>query len=42
MTDHKDVRILSPDQPESANGGTSALGIYRPGFRYKYETLQFF
>ena len=35
MTDHKDVRILSPDQPESANDGTSALGIYRPGFRYK-------
>ena len=42
MTGHKDERILSPDQLESVSGGTGALGIYRPGFRYKQASLDFF
>lgn len=33
---------MGPDQLESVSGGTPALGIYRPGFRYKKEALQFF
>ena len=42
MTDHRDVRILSPEQLESVSGGTDALGVYRPGFQYKQESLGFF
>jgi len=42
MADHKDVRLLNPDQPESVGGGTGTLGVYRHGFRYKKESLQFF
>lgn len=33
---------MSPDQLESVSGGAPALGIYRPGFRYKKESLRFF
>ena len=42
MTGHKDVHVLSPDQLESVSGGTGALGVYRPGFQYKQESLDFF
>ena len=42
MADRKDVHLLRPDQLESVNGGTAALGVYRQGFRYKKESLQFF
>ena len=42
MTDHKDVRVLRPDQLESVSGGTDTLGVYRPGFQYKQESLVFF
>ena len=42
MTDHKDERILSLDQLESVSGGTSTLGVYRPGFQYKQESLDYF
>lgn len=42
MADHKDVRMLSPDQLEPVSGGSSPLGVYRPGFQYKQESLQFF
>ena len=34
MTDHKDVRVLSPDQLESVSGGAETLGVYRPGFQF--------
>ena len=42
MTDHKDVRVLRPDQLESVSGGTDTLGVYRPGFQYKRESLEYF
>lgn len=32
---------LNPEQMESFSGG-HALGIYRPGFRHKKESLRFF
>ena len=32
---------LNPEQMEAVNGG-HALGIYRPGFRHKQESLRFF
>ena len=42
MTDHKDVRVLSPDQLESVSGGAETLGVYRPGFQFKQESLDYF
>ena len=33
---------MGPGQLESVSGGAPALGIYRQGFRYKKEALQFF
>ncbi len=42
MTDHKEVRVLTPDQLEAVGGSPGALGIYRPGFRYKRESLDYF
>ena len=42
MTDHKDVRVLNPNQLESVSGGTDTLGVYRPGFQFKQESLDYF
>lgn len=42
MAEHEKVRELSPDQMEAASGGLHALGVYKPGFRYKKESLLFF
>ena len=42
MGDHKDVRLLNQDQLEAVTGGSNTLGVYRPEFRYKQESLQFF
>ena len=42
MAVHEQVHSLSPDQLESVSGGTGALGVYRPGFQYKQESLDFF
>ena len=42
MADHEQVHSLSPDQLESVSGGTDTLGVYRPGFQYKQESLVFF
>ena len=42
MADRKDVRLLNTDQLDSVSGGTGALGVYRPGFQYKKESLRFF
>lgn len=42
MGNHRDVRLLNPDQLESVAGGSNTLGVYRPEFRYKQESLQFF
>ncbi len=39
--DRKDVHLLNPDQLESV-GGASFLGVYRPGFQYKQEPLNYF
>ena len=42
MTDDKDVYPLNRDELESVVGGTRPLGVYRPGFRYRNESLRFF
>ncbi len=42
MTKHDTVRELAPDQFESISGGGRPLGVYKPGFRYRKESLQFF
>ena len=42
MAAHEQVHSLSPDQLESVSGGTDTLGVYRPGFQYKQESLVFF
>ena len=42
MAAHEQVHSLSPDQLESVSGGTDTLGVYRPGFQYKQESLDFF
>ena len=42
MATHEEVRSLSPVQLESVSGGAVTLGVYRPGFQYKKESLQFF
>ncbi len=40
---HRDkLYALDPEQPESVSGCVQALGVYRPGFRHKKESLQFF
>lgn len=41
MTESIDRIELNPEQMEAAAGG-HALGIYRPGFRHKKESLRFF
>lgn len=40
MTESIDRIELNPEQMETAAGHT--LGIYRPGFRHKQESLRFF
>ena len=42
MAAHEEVRSLSPDQLDSVGGGAVKLGVYRPGFQYKKESLRFF
>ena len=42
MADHEDVRPMTSEQLESVSGGEASLGVYRQGFRYKKEALQFF
>lgn len=42
MADHKDVHILDPEQLESVGGSKNPLGVYRPGFQYKQESLDYF
>ena len=40
MTKNKNVRELGPEQLDSVGGGK--LGVYKLGFRYKKESLDFF
>ena len=42
MTKRDTVRELAPDQLETVSGGGRTLGVYKPGFRYRKESLQFF
>ena len=42
MAKRERIGELSPDQLEQLNGGAPALGIYRPGFRYRKESMQYF
>ena len=41
MTDGKKQTELEPGEMLSVSGGY-ALGIYRPGFRYRKESMQYF
>ena len=42
MPDQENIYESKPDRQHSLGGGTRTLGMYRPGFRYKKESLQFF
>ena len=42
MTEQYTVRKLVPDRFEPIGGSGRPLGVYRPGFRYRKESLQFF
>ena len=42
MAFHEQVSSLSPDQLDSVGGGAVTLGVYRPGFQHKKESLVFF
>ena len=42
MNKNDEIIELSANHLESINGGSNTLGVYRPGFRYKQESLQFF
>ena len=42
MTKHDAVRELAPDRLGSVRGAECTLGIYKPGFRYRKESLRFF
>ena len=42
MAFHEQVSSLSPDQLDSVSGGAATLGVYRPDFPYKKESLRFF
>ena len=42
MNENEGIIELSADHLESINGGSNTLGVYRSGFRYKKESLQFF
>ena len=37
-----DMQKLRSDQREAAGGGAPVLGVYRPGFPYKKESLLYF
>ena len=41
MADRKKQIELEPGEMASLSGG-HALGIYRPGFRYKQESMRYF
>ena len=40
MADHNHIHLLNADRQGS--GSVGLLGVYRPGFQYKQESLQFF
>ena len=37
-----DIRELRPDHPEPVGGNATVLGVYKPGYPYKKESLLFF
>lgn len=41
MPKSENIGEMGPDQPEKPGGGC-ALGIYRPGFQYRKESMQYF
>lgn len=42
MKHHQTENEISIEQIEKVHDGSHALGIYRPGFRFKTESLAFF
>ena len=42
MAKHKYIQELQPDQLDSVSGGNGRLGVYKPGLKYKKESLDYF
>ena len=42
MARNEDIRELGPEQPDPVGGGGVRLGVYRPEFRFKKESLAYF
>ena len=42
MEDRRTENELSTDQTEAVRGGSHPLGVYRPGFRFREESLRYF
>ena len=42
MEKNNGTREPGPDQLEPVSGGMGQLGVYKPGFQHKTESLQFF
>jgi len=42
MSKRETIHELDPNQLDLIRGGTINLGIYRPGFQHKQESLDFF
>jgi len=42
MTNNKVIRPLTQKQLDSVSGGVAPLGVYRPDFQHKEESLRFF
>ena len=42
MVRNKDIRERRPERPDPASGEGVRLGVYRPGFRFRKESLAYF
>lgn len=42
MANRRYIQELQPDQLDSVRGGDGRLGVYKLGFKYKQESLDYF
>ena len=42
MANDKSIQELQPEQLELVRGGDGRLGVYKPGLKYKKESLDYF
>ena len=42
MNEKARISELQPEQLDTVSGGAHQLGVYKPGFRFKKESLEFF